>query len=164
MQFFTVLLILVASISVGQQNWKTLIQEPIALQYQLPNNWYVGGVMQDRTSGEGSYSMNVAPDYAVSMLIKYSDELDLTTLQQQKVWTYSFKPVMAAIEQVKTAHFEFSKVFSTWEEDTDMKVLQFSTTSPQGMNYVIYFWGTMETILENSSLIEQILHSIQTTK
>lgn len=164
MQIFTVLLILVASISTQQQNWKTLVQETIDLQYQLPNNWYVGGVMYDRAAGDGNYSMNVAPDYAVSMLIKCSDKLDVKALQEQKVWTYHFNPPSSANTTVQTNHFEFSKAFSTWKEDTDMKVLQFSTTSAAGMNYVVYFWGSMETILDNSQLIETILKSIQPAK
>lgn len=164
MQIFTVLLILAASISVGQQNWKILVQETINLQYQLPNNWYVGGVMDDRASERSNYSMNVAPDYAVSMLIKCSKTLDIETLQTQKVWTYHFSPPASENTIVQTAHFEFSKAFSTWKEDTEMKVLQFSTTSLDGMNYVVYFWGSMETILDNSQLIETILKSIQPAK
>lgn len=145
---------------VNAQHWKELIQESINLKYELPQGWYVRGYVSNKDCYCTGATINASKDQQINMVIFSTNKETIDSLKQQKVWGYSFATPSASSEIVHTNFLDFEKTVSTWQEDPQAAVLRFAATSVN-FRYLIYFWGDLEDITKNSSIIEHILQSIQ---
>lgn len=140
----------------GAQSWMALEQPPLRLKYEIPYNWYVGGYMTSRSCNCTSGTINTAPSRDLNMVIFYSDEYDVDSLQDQEVWGYRFNPP-SITDTIETENFQFEVARSRWENDSEVLVMRLSAEM-EGNSYVIYFWGPDATI---STMEETILHIVE---
>jgi len=166
MRILSLIFMLGCGISVFAQDWKTLRQASIQLEYKIPSNWYVGGYWNEKACQCTGGTMNLAPDYSISMMIMASDEYGLDSLKQQKVGKNTFGKTTAPPNEIKTENFELQQSLSTWQSDTNTTVMRFSILRSENNsnNYLIYFWGEAAHINENASIITTIIKSIKTLK
>lgn len=157
---FVLLFFVLGAFAAEAQQWKELKQAPIKLKYQIPQGWYVGGLMQGRACNCTGATINTAQDRSINMVIFSSNEVDLDSLKKQKIWGYSFAPPSANAEKLDTEFFKFEKALSTWNEDNESTVLRFAA-STDDFRYLVYFWGNLSDISNNSNIIETILKSLR---
>lgn len=157
---FVFLFLILGILSINAQHWNEISQESIHLKYDVPQGWYVGGVKSGKACQCTGASLNSAQDQSLNMVVFFSDKESIDSLQNQKVWGYSFVPPSMDSEKLPTTNFNFEKSISTWEEDKNIAVLRFATTH-NNFNYVVYFWGSLNSISINTNIIEHILTSIQ---
>lgn len=161
MKYLFVLLFLILGIlTINAQHWNELSQESIHLKYEVPQGWYVGGFKSGKACQCTGAYLNYAQDQSLTMVIFFSDKESVDSLQNQKVWGYNFVPPSLEGEKFITENFEFNKSISTWKEDNKATVLRFSVSNNH-LNYLIYFWGSLNDISKHEKLIEHVLNSIQ---
>lgn len=163
MKYLFVLLFFVLELSIlNAQHWKELSQASMKLKYEIPQGWYVGGFISGDACNCTGATINASKDQRIKMVIFSSDHTDIDSLKDQKIWGYSFAPSSMNPEILKTDFFNYEKALSTWNEDTKATVLRFATSS-EDFQYLVYFWGNLEDVSNNATVIEHILHSIQKT-
>jgi hypothetical protein len=140
------------------QTWMPLEQKPLNLRYEIPYNWYVGGYMTGRSCQCTSGTINTAPSRELNMVIFYSDEHSVDSLQKQDIWGYRFLNP-SVTEQISTTHFEFEAATSRWENDSNVMVMRLSA-SKGDHSYVIYFWGPDHVVGNARETILHIINSI----
>ncbi len=164
MNFITVLALLLLSTALqAQTTFKKLEQQPIALKYKIPTNWYIGGVQSTRQQPTIKSAMNVATDYSLSMYIVAapSTSHSLPQLQAVEVGGYTFVHKSTTIDTTKDTPIEFQQVIAHWEQEPQTMVLRFSATTATNWHYVVYFWGEPQAIMDNGKLLDTILQSMQ---
>lgn len=158
---FVLLFFVFGTSTTNAQDWKELSQSSLNLKYQLPHEWYVGGYALDKNCNYTGTTLNASKNQGINMVIFSSKQISIDSLKNKQVWGYNFAPSLAKPEIIKTSFLSFEKALSTWVEDKETTVFRFASSSSDS-NYLIYFWGKLEDITKNSSIIEHILESIQT--
>jgi len=161
MRFYLPLFILIfALLSASQaQQWKRLNQSPLGLSYEVPRNWFVGGILDEKQCNCESGTLNSSMKDQTNMVIFASNTLSLEEMKLQDLESYHFVEVEAA-ERIKTEFFEFEKHVSRWKEDETLQVIRLTTTL-ENRQYLIYFWGEPAALLAQKENLERIIYSIR---
>lgn len=142
----------------AQQQWKTLEQMPLGLRYEVPREWYVGGIMDAKKCHCSSGTLNSSFRDHINMVVFASDKFSLDSLKRQSVWGYSFVETLPK-QEIPTKIFLFEQTVSRWREDNELNVIRLTATY-QGVHYLLYFWGESEMLLRQNPVIERIIQSI----
>ncbi len=142
------------------QQWKRLSQSPLGLSYEVPRNWFVGGVLDEKQCNCESGTLNSSMKDQTNMVVFASRTLSLAEMQAQNLEGYHFLEAPNSSQQLKTEFFEFEKQSSRWREDATLQVVRLSATR-EGRHYLIYFWGEAAALLAQKENLTRIISSIR---
>ncbi len=141
------------------QQWKRLSQSPLGLSYEVPRNWFVGGILDEKQCNCESGTLNSSLKDQTNMVIFASNTLSLAEMKLQDLEGYHFVETEFK-EQIETDFFIFEKQISRWKEDKTLQVMRLATTR-ENRNYLIYFWGEPAAMLAQKDNLTRIIHSIR---
>jgi hypothetical protein len=142
-----------------QAQWKQLEQKPLNVRYDLPRNWYVGGVMKEKACHCYSGTLNSAFKGHVNMVLFESAAATDQEVKKQDVWGYTFIDA-PAVQSVPAQNFMFEQTVSTWREDTTLQVIRLYA-KVENKHYLLYFWGAASDLKAQSEIIQRIISSVE---
>ncbi len=140
------------------QQWKLLEQASLGLRYELPREWYVGGVLDARACHCTSGTVNSSYKGSLNMVVFSSAEYEVDSLLRQPVWGYHYVDA-PAVQTLATENYEFSQSVSRWREDSTLQVIRLHTMRGN-KRLVVYFWGEAAEVERQASTIERIVRSV----
>jgi hypothetical protein len=141
------------------QSWKRLSQSPLGLSYEVPRNWFVGGIMDENKCNCESGTLNSSLKDQTNMVIFAAKEISLDSLKRQTLEGYHFLET-DFLARIKTDFFDFEQHTSYWKEDNTLQVIRLTTTQ-ENRHYLIYFWGERNALLNQKENINRIINSIR---
>jgi hypothetical protein len=159
------------SLPLQAQQWKQLEQKPLNVRYDLPRNWYVGGVMKEKNCHCYSGTLNSAFKGHLNMVLFESSAPTDADVKKQDVWGYTFLENVApsvgenlgqdaAVQFVKAQNFIFEQTVSTWREDTTLQVIRLYA-KVEKTHYLLYFWGSASDLKAQADVIDRIIKSVE---
>lgn len=143
----------------SQGQWKQLEQKPLNVRYDLPRNWYVGGVMKEKACHCYSGTLNSAFKGHVNMVLFESAAATDEEVKNQDVWGYTFIDA-PAVQSVPAQNFIFEQTLSTWREDTTLQVIRLYA-KVENKHYLLYFWGAASDLIAQADIIQRIISSVE---
>jgi len=142
---------------VRAQQWKRLEQAPLGVQYEIPREWYVAGVLDARACHCAGGTLNTSYKGNVNMVVFVSDEYELDSLLRQSVWGYHYVDA-PTIQTLATEAYQFAQSVSRWREDGSLQVIRLHTVRGS-KRLVLYFWGDGQELERQNGVIERIVRS-----
>lgn len=155
----TLIFILLSFCSLGAQQWKQLQQLPLQVRYEVPREWYVGGVMKEKACHCKSGTLNSSYKGNINMVLFENNNNDPELIKKQDIWGYNYidAPV---VQSIQAKNFVFEQSVSTWREDTTLQVIRLYAKK-ENTHFVLYFWGDPESLAAQSAVIERIIKSVE---